>query len=70
MICMPTGSPSGLIPAGIDADGWPVKLVKYVIHQPINRFTGSPLMDSGPSVLPSVAFSTGMQARVGEISRS
>lgn len=68
MICIPIGKPLDS-PAGTDAAGWPVKLTKKVMAQPRRGSISTPLIELGPTVLPSLALSTGGQAVVGVTSR-
>ena len=70
MICIPTGSPASVSPAGTEAAGLPVKFSKNVSQKPISGSVLCPFTSSGPFVFPSDAFGTGAQIVTGERIRS
>src|SRR5437660_1167121 len=56
-ICNPTGSPSGVNPAGMEAAGCPLILNGKPSVQPTSGLTDTPSTSLGPTVLPSAMFS-------------
>jgi 2-hydroxymuconate-semialdehyde hydrolase len=69
-MCSPVGHLPSIRPAGTDAAGWPVKFSGKVRHQPMERLSATPSNSAGPSVLPSVALSTGRLRLASRGSRS